>query len=58
MGWLEGKMIKYFNSEQRVIGWVYCIVQNEVVGSKEGKILEFRAMSDWVGVLHRAEWEG
>jgi hypothetical protein len=25
---------------------------------KEGKILECRAMSDWVGVLHRAEWVG
>ncbi len=33
-------------------------MQNEVVGSKEGKILEFLAVSDWVGELLRAEWDG
>ncbi len=39
-------------------GWVYGKGQNGMVRSKEGKILELRAMRDWVGVLHRAEWEG
>ncbi len=31
--------------------WVCCSEQNEMVMRKEGKILEFCAMSDWVGAL-------